>query len=133
MPEETEEIKEEISIEDESSMKVALKALPGKIRTKEEQIHAAEVIMGDKLSKSKTIESDIMFKIMDEKSEGKPRFTSDVKRKAECAVRVNANQEHNKFKTEMDDLSKQVLEAKIQLSYLKRMFRAADALARVGE
>jgi len=133
---------DEYSLEDESSVKKVLKKLPAKIKEREEKIFSDEIKKGEYVSRNKTIRSDVARLVANEtievegkdgEKEVKKKYTNELQRESTLNVRLSNDNEFLINNNKADKLDKELSIARIELAYLKRLFRTAEALTRLGE
>ena len=133
---------DEYSLENESSIKTVLKKLPAKIKEREEKLFSDEIKKGEYVSRNKTIKSDVTRLVANEtvevigkdgEKEVKKKYTNELQRESTVNVRLSNDNEFTLNNSKADKLDKELSIARIELAYLKRLFRTAEALTRLGE
>lgn len=154
---EQDEVHEEFHFKTKEDIKSTLIRLPKLILEKELGIYNTEVQKGELIAVAKTIEGEIAREILketvsvqtevkvdkktmskEEKENYKPKYitelkqkyTNEMQRQAASNVKMLNHEEHKKMSAKIDKLDKWLSIAKINLSYVKRVFRVAESLTR---
>ena len=155
---EEEEIQsEEFAFEKAEDIQSALKRLPKLIKEKEETIFNNEQQKGDLIASTKTVEEDISRGVAKEtitssveikvdkramskeeradyipkfQNEEVPKYTNEMQRTAIINTKLLNHKDYNTLRARADKIDKWISIARIELSYMKRIFRVAEALAR---
>jgi len=151
-------LQEEFSFKSKEDLKSVLIRLPEILIEKEMVMFNTEVQKGDLISVTKTLEEDAASAVAKEtillKTEVKvdkramskeeklnykpkfideivPKYTNEMQRQASVNVLLLNNARYNDLRAKADRLDKWLSKAKINLSYIKRVFRVANSLTRL--
>lgn len=120
-------------MDQKETIKTMLDSLPDKIMIKEKKILEKNE-EADRLEvEIKSTDSSYVNQIAGELFEGKKRFKNEVERNSELKLRLSRNDMYKSNLKKLSELRKSVKEESIILSYLKRKFRVAESLSRLGE
>ena len=128
----------EYSLERDEDVSSVLKKLPELIRQKEQVILQNEILKGEHIAKTKTIEEDISRAVSSETVEEEQKdgskklvkkYTNEMQRNSQVATRLINNKEYNVKRDAADKLDKWIQKEKIIISYLKRLHNSAGYLA----
>ena len=149
---------QEYFFKNEKDVKDTLQRLPKIIMDKEIAIMNADIQKGDLIAATKTVEDDTAREIAketipvnvevkvdkramskEEKEDYKPKFQREFKSKygneLQRTAAINAklinHETYNTVRARADKLDKWISKARIELSYVKRIFRVAESLARL--
>ena len=138
LKEESIEDTHEYSLEKEENIGSVLKKLPEIIRQKEEILLQNEILKGEHIAKTKTIEENTARAVASEKVEEEQKdgskklvnkYTNDMQRSAQVNTRLINHKEYNIKRDAADKLDRWIQKEKIIVSYLKRLHNSAGYLA----
>ena len=154
---EPDEIEQEFHFKSKEDIKSALIRLPKIILEKELGIYNTEMQKGHFAVITKTVEENALREIVNEtvsvqvevkvdkklmskeqkenykphyETDYKPKYTSEMKRQDAVKVKLLNHEEFNIRKAKIDKLDKWLSTEKINLAYIKRVFRVAESLTR---
>lgn len=102
-------------------------ATTNKINSLKQEMSLKESALGFEIRKA------IIIETIDSKPKEKQQFKNDTERGFELSKRLGMNVEYQTWKKEMQEKYQKKSEDEIQLSYMKRIFSAAKAIARMGD
>lgn len=114
-------------------VKENLEILPEHIRKKEEQILARTFELTELNLMTKSTEIAEEYKVETElTTDGKKKFSNATQRKVELDKRLEGHNSYQEQKKKTEELIKQIKQLEIDLGFLKRTFRSAEAFSRLG-
>lgn len=105
--------------------------LPDAIRKNEETLYANKNNVEELELQKKMIEESVSIDVFNAEVDGKKEFSNDLKRKLEINRRLQNGEEYQKLSKGVIELKKSIVMSQIELEYLKRKFRTAEALTRM--
>lgn len=116
------------------NIKENLAALPEAICKKEQKILELGLKKEELNLKKKTIEAQTKYEVLNcVNDEGKKAFSNQVQRDQEEKNRLSDDDDYQVVLEDLDTNYKDLENEKINLGFLKRSFRAAEAMSRLGE
>jgi len=115
------------------AIKISLREIPDKIKIKEEELIKLHQEIDETGLWIKNNELKTKIEIVNDKSgDGKPLFSNETKRKGELEHRLRIDPAHTSAINKLNDLGIKKSYEEVNLGYLKRRFRAAEAFSRLG-
>lgn len=102
--------------------------LPDKIRMKEEELYNIKKKLEEKKLSKKTIR-DIMYNSI--YITNRSNYQNDKEREKELKVKLSQAEDYKQVSGELINLEEECAKEQRNLDYIKRMFRQAEALARM--
>jgi len=115
-----------------NEIKEDLITIPLKIKDKELEIYQKKKDIEEKLLVQKVMRDTVYLDV--EKSrdkQGNKEFTNKELREAETTRRLANGQDYQKIKQEIDSLKDHIRSEEVNLEYIKRRYRTAEALTRM--
>ncbi len=125
-------MEEDYVLDNEDNIKKILRDFPIKIREREEQILSIETKKEEAILKNKLIETRATGDVAIEEVDGKKKYSNKELREVEVQKRLNLNPEYTSNGKTIEENIKIISNAKIELSYLKRLFKSAGDIALLG-
>ncbi len=125
-------MEEDYVLDNEDNIKKILRDFPIKIREREEQILSIEMKKEEAILKNKLIETQVTGDVSIEEVDGKKKYSNKELREVEVQKRLNLNPEYTSNGKTIEENIKIISNAKIELSYLKRLCKSAGDIALLG-